>query len=177
MTSFETIVPIVSIVIAFITVIVTALLMARQAREIAHERNAIAILESIDRLTRPELVKAFEQLSTADERYATDEDLLTKYVGSADDRANYVVGQLMETVACLARREVLDASLLVDAAGYMIRRRWAQIESFVMRRRRVEKNDYIYENFEWLAKYSTWWKDVDRPNVPNYSADQFQPKK
>ena len=174
MTSFETIVPIVSIVIAFATVVVTALLMARQAREMAHERNAIAILESIDRLTRPELVKAFEQLATADERYATDDDLMARYPGSADDRANYVVGQLMETVACLARREVLDPSLIVDAVGYMIRHRWAEIESFVLRRRRIEKNDFIYENFEWLAKYSTWWKDVPRPNDPNYSPDQFK---
>jgi len=174
MTSFETIVPIVSIVIAFATVVVTALLMARQAREMAHERNAIAILESIDRLTRPELVKAFEQLATADERYATDDDLMARYPGSADDRANYVVGQLMETVACLARREVLDPSLIVDAVGYMIRHRWAEIESFVLRRRRIEKNDFIYENFEWFAKYSTWWKDVPRPNDPNYSPDQFK---
>jgi hypothetical protein len=174
MTAFETIVPIVSIVIAFGTVIVTALLMARQAREMAHERNALAILESIDRLTRPELVQAFELLANANERYPTDKDFHARYPGSADDRANYVVGQLMETVACLARREVLDASLLVDAVGYMIRRRWAEVYPFVERRRRLEKNDFIYENFEWLAKYSTWWKDVPRPNNPNYAPDQFK---
>lgn len=174
MTSFETIVPIVSIAIAFVTVLVTATLMARQAREMAHERNAVAILESIDRLTRPELVKAFEQLANANERYPTDEDFLARYPGSADDRANYVVGQLMETVACLARRDVLDPSLIVDAVGHMIRRRWSEIEPFVFRRRRLERNIYIYENFEWLAKYSTWWKDVERPKTPNYSPDQFK---
>jgi hypothetical protein len=174
MNSFETIVPIVSIVIAFVTVVVTASLMARQAREMAHERNAVAILESIDRLTRPELVQAFEQLANANERYPTDNDFFANYPGSADDRANYVVGQLMETVACLARREVLDPSLLVDAVGYMIRHRWAELAPFVVRRRRLENNEWIYENFEWLAKYSTWWKDIPRPNRPNYSPDQFK---
>jgi hypothetical protein len=174
MTSFETIVPIVSIVIAFVTVVVTAVLMARQAREMAHERNALAILESIDRLTRPELVEAFEQLADANERYPTDADFFARYPGSADDRANYVVGQLMETVACLARREVLDQSLLVDAVGHMIRRRWTEIKPFVERRRRLENNEFIYENFEWLAKYSTWWKDTPRPDLPNYTPDQFK---
>jgi len=176
MTAFETIAPIVSILIAFATVVVTALLMTRQAREMAHERNALAILESIDRLTSPELVLAFEQLSGADKRYASDADFLARYPGSDDERANYVVGQLMETVACLARREVLDASLIVDAVGHMIRRRWAQFEPFVDRRRRLEHNDYIYENFEWLANYSSWWRDVPRPRHPNYSPDQFTPK-
>jgi hypothetical protein len=80
---------------------------------------------------------------------------------------------MMETVACLARREVLDASLIVDAVGHMIRARWKALEPFIARRRRLESNEYIYENFEWLAKYSAWWKDVPRPNHPNYSPTQF----
>ena len=176
MTTFETIVPIVSIIIAFATVIVTAMLMGRQAREMAHERNALAILESIDRLTSPELVAAFDQLIGVNDRYPTDEDLRSRFPGSADSRANWVVGQLMETVACLARREVLDPSLIVDAVGYMIRTRWIALEPFVKRRRKIEGNDYIYENFEWLARYSDWWKDTPRPKLPNYSPDQFAKK-
>ena len=173
MAPFETIVPIVSIVIAFATVLVTAVLMHRQAREMAHERNALAILDAIDRLTSPELVQAFETLEGVNDRYPTDEDFHARYRGSDDFRANMVVGQFMETVACLARREVLDASLLVDAVGYMIRTRWAAIAPFVLRRRKLENNDYIYENFEWLARYSQWWKDIPRPKHPNYSPDQF----
>ena len=172
--TFETVIPIVSLLVAFATIIVTAALMHRQAREMAHERNAIAILEAIDRLTSPELVAAFDELAGVNERYPTDGELSDRYPGSADARANWVVGQLMETIACLARREVLDASLIVDAVGYMIRSRWKTMEPFVMRRRRVENNEYIYENFEWLARYSDWWKDVPRPNVPNYSPTQFK---
>lgn len=172
--TFETLIPIVSLLVAFATVIVTAVLMHRQAREMAHERNAIAILEAIDRLTSPELVAAFDELAGVNERYPTDRELTDRFPGSADARANWVVGQLMETIACLARREVLDASLIVDAVGYMIRSRWKTMEPFVMRRRRVENNEYIYENFEWLARYSDWWKDVPRPNVPNYSPNQFR---
>ena len=172
--TFGTLIPIVSLLVAFATVIVTAVLMHRQAREMAHERNAIAILEAIDRLTSPELVGAFDALTGVNERYPTDRELADRFPGSADARANWVVGQLMETIACLARREVLDASLIVDAVGYMIRSRWKTMEPFVVRRRRVENNEYIYENFEWLARYSDWWKDVPRPNVPNYSPDQFK---
>lgn len=174
MTSFETIVPVASIAIAFATVVVTALLMHRQAREMAHERNALAILEAIDRLSSPDLVQAFEELNGVNERYPTDADYFVRYLGSPDYRANLVVGQYMETVACLARREVLDASLIVDAVGYLIRGRWAALAPFIMRRRRLENNEYIYENFEWLARYSQWWKDVPRPNHPNYSPTQFQ---
>ena len=172
--AFETVVPIVSLLVAFATVIVTAVLMHRQAREMAHERNAIAILEAIDRLTSPELVAAFDELAGVNERYTTDRELAERFPGSADSRANWVVGQLMETIACLARREVLDASLIVDAVGYMIRSRWKAMEPFVTRRRRVENNEYIYENFEWLARYSNWWKDEPRPNLPNYSPNQFK---
>jgi uncharacterized protein DUF4760 len=173
MSTFDTVVPIVSLVVAFATVIVTAFLMARQAREMAHERNALALLEAIDRLASLELVAAFDQLRGVSDRYATDEDYLRDYPGSADAQADMVVGQFMETVACLARREVLDASLIVDAVGYMIRTRWAALEPFVQRRRRIHGNEFIYENFEWLARYSDWWKDTPRPNLPNYSPDQF----
>jgi hypothetical protein len=173
MSPFETIVPIVSLIVAFATVIVTAVLMHRQAREMAHERNALALLEAIDRLTSPELIAAFDELANVNERYTTDEDFVARYPDSPDSRANFVVGQMMETVACLARREVLDASLIVDAVGHMIRARWKALEPFIARRRRLESNEYIYENFEWLAKYSAWWKDVPRPNHPNYSPTQF----
>ena len=174
MTPFETIVPIVSLIVAFATVIVTAVLMHRQAREMAHERNALALLEAIDRLTSPELVAAFDELASVNDRYGDDTDFQARYPGSADSRANFVVGQLMETVACLARREVLDASLIVDAVGHMIRARWRSLQPFIQRRRRLENNEYIYENFEWLAKYSEWWKDIPRPNHPNYSPNQFE---
>lgn len=174
MTLFNQVAPIVSIIISFVAVIVTAILMLRQTREIAHERNALAILEAIDRLTSPELVQAFEDLEGVNERYPTDSDVRVKYPSSEDFRANYIVGQFMETIACLARREVLDASLIVDAVGYMIRNRWQALKPFIERRRRLENNEYIYENFEWLARYSEWWKDIPRPKHPNYSPDQFE---
>jgi len=173
MPAFDTVIPIVSLVVAFATVVVTAVFMQRQAREMAHERNALAILDAIDRLTSPELVAAFDELADANSRYSSDEDFRARYSSSPDARANFVVGQVMETVACLARREVLDASLIVDAVGHMIRSRWRSLEPFIRRRRRLENNDYIYENFEWLAKYSDWWKDIPRPNLPNYSPNQF----
>ena len=34
----------------------------------------------------------------------------------------------------------------------------------------------MFENFEWLARYSAWWKETPRPaRAPNYSATQFDP--
>jgi hypothetical protein len=69
---------------------------------------------------------------------------------------------------------VLDASLLVDAVGFMLRSRWSTILPFVRLLRRVRGNEYIFENFEWLAMYSVWWKDEPRPpRDPNYDENQF----
>ncbi len=85
-----------------------------------------------------------------------------------------LVAQYVETVACLTRRRVLDASLLVDAVGFMLRSRWETIRPFVERLRRVRGNPFLFENFEWLVMYSTWWKDMPRPaNDPNYDPRQF----
>jgi hypothetical protein len=85
-----------------------------------------------------------------------------------------LVAQYVETVACLARRGVLDASLLVDAVGFMLRSRGGTIRPFVERWRRARNNEYLFENFEWLAMYSTWWKETPRaPHDPNYDSKQF----
>ncbi|HKW44644.1 MAG TPA: DUF4760 domain-containing protein [Candidatus Eremiobacteraceae bacterium] len=173
MTSLNDIVPIVSTVTGFATVLFTTLWMARQTREIAHERNALALIEAIDGLSSPAMVEAFEHLRGVDERYPTKADFHSRFIGSEDERALFVVGQFIETVGCLARREVLDVTLIVDAVGLMIRNRWETIRPFIERYRRFENNPYVYENFEWLARYSNWWKDVPRPPHPNYDPAQF----
>jgi hypothetical protein len=173
MNSFEYIVPILSTVIAFATVVFTTVWMARQTREIAHERNALALIEAIDGLSSPTVVQAFEDLRGVEKRYITDEDIRSRFVGSEDERSLFVVGQFIETVACLARREVLDVTLIVDAVGLLLRTRWETIRPFIERYRATEGNAYIYENFEWIARYSAWWKDVPRPRHPNYDDNQF----
>lgn len=163
-----------SVGVAVLALVFTTLMLARQVRQMEHERNALAILEAIERLTDPRLVETFDRLRNVNERYASDEDIRTKYPGSQDERDTFIVVQFVETVACLARRRVLDASLLVDAAGLPLRRRWNSIRAFVMRRRAVEHNAYILENFEWLAMYSAWWKNTPRSRFDrNYDPKQF----
>jgi len=82
--------------------------------------------------------------------------------------------QFVETVACLARRRVLDPSLIVDAVGLVLRYRWNSIREFIDRRCKLENNEYILENFKWLAMYSAWWKDTPRPKgARNYDPQQF----
>jgi len=140
-----------------------------------HERNALALLDSIDRISSREIVDLFHQLEGISDRYPADADIRQRYHGSADERALLAIGQYIETVSTLARRGVLDPSLIVDSVGFLIRLRWSTIEPFVVRLRRVQQNAYIFENFEWLARYSDWWKDVPRPpNDPNYRPDQFE---
>jgi hypothetical protein len=57
----------------------------------------------------------------------------------------------------------------------MIRVRWDTIREFIYHLRRVRGNDYIFENFEWLAMYSAWWRQTDRPpGDPNYDEKQFE---
>ncbi|MBV8246054.1 MAG: DUF4760 domain-containing protein [Candidatus Eremiobacteraeota bacterium] len=162
-----------SVIIAFITVLFTTFMLSRQIKQMEHERNALAILEAIDRLADPEVVAVFENLEGVDARYASDDEILARYPTSADAHALAIVGQYVETVACLARRGVLDPSLIVDAVGLMLRTRWKTVAPFIMRLRRCYDNEFMFENFEWLAKYSAWWKDVPRPNEPNYSPTQF----
>jgi len=173
MGSFGNMLPIVSTLIAFATVVFTTLWMARQTREIAHERNALALIEAIGGFSSPTVVQAFEDLRGVEKRYPTEADFRARYFGSADERALFVVGQFVETIACLARREVLDVTLIVDAVGLLLRTRWESIRPFIELYRRAENNPYIYENFEWLARYSSWWKDVPRPKHPNYDPAQF----
>lgn len=163
-----------SVVVSLIALGLSTALLARQNKHLEHERNALAILDAIARLTDPAIVAAFAELEGIGERYQTDDSVGRSFVGSKDDQAMMLVAQYVETVACLARRGVLDASLLVDAVGFMLRSRWETIRPFVARWRRVRNNEYLFENFEWLAMYSTWWKDTPRPpNDPNYDPKQF----
>ena len=164
----------VSIVVSLIALGLSSLLLTRQNKQLEHERNALAILDAIARLTDPAIVNAFAQLEGIGNRYPDDESVLQNFVGSSDDRALVLVAQYVETVACLARRRVLDASLLVDAVGFMLRSRWSSILPFVQRWRRVRNNEYLFENFEWIATYSTWWKETPRPPRDlNYNPRQF----
>jgi hypothetical protein len=163
-----------SIVVSLIALGLSSVLLTRQNKQLEHERNALAILDAIGRLTDPAIVAAFGQLEGIDQRYPDDESVRESFEGSADDQSLVLVAQYVETVACLARRRVLDASLLVDAVGFMLRSRWNTVRPFVERLRRVRDNEFLFENFEWLAMYSTWWKDTPRPsNDANYDPRQF----
>ena len=163
-----------SVGIAFLALVFTTVLLARQARQMEHERNASAIIEAIERITDEKVLLIFERLSDINERYPTDDDIRANYPHSQDERDFIAVASFVETVACLARRRVIDPSLIVDAVGLILRKRWAEVREFTMRRRRIENNEYIFENFEWLATYSAWWKDTPRPRFDkNYDPRQF----
>ncbi len=163
-----------SIVVSLIALGLSTVLLTRQNKQLEHERNAMAILDAIARLTDPAIVAAFAQLEGIGERYPDDESVRRSFVGSPDDHALVLVAQYVETVACLARRRVLDASLLVDAVGFMLRSRWYTVRPFVDRWRRVRNNAFLFENFEWIAMYSAWWKETPRPpSDPNYDPKQF----
>jgi hypothetical protein len=163
-----------SVVVSLLAIGLSAFLLTRQNKQLEHERNALAILDAIGRITDPAIVSAFDQLEGIAERYPADDSVRRDFPGSADDHALVLVAQYVETVACLARRRVLDASLLVDAVGFMLRSRWNTIRPFVEHLRRVRGNEYLFENFEWLAMFSAWWKDTPRSSRdPNYDPNQF----
>lgn len=164
----------VSVAISLIALGLSTALLSRQNKQLEHERNALAILDAIGRLTDPIIVDAFAQLEGIGDRYPDDESVRRDFAGSSDEHAMLLVAQYVETVACLARRRVLDASLLVDAVGFMLRSRWNTVRPFVERWRRVRNNEYLFENFEWIAMFSTWWKDTPRPpGDRNYDEKQF----
>ncbi len=166
--------PAASLAVAVLALLASSILLARQTRHMESERNATAILEAVKRLTDPSFVDIFARFADLNERYPTDDDIRKHYRGSQDERDMSFVSSYIETVACLARRRVLDPSLIVDAVGLGLRRRWATIKDFILRRRRIEHNDGIAENFEWLAMYSAWWKEVPRPaGDRNYDPRQF----
>jgi Domain of unknown function (DUF4760) len=164
----------VSVLIAAIALGVTTVLLVRQNKQMEHERNAAAILEAINRLTDPAVIEAFNRLEGVENRYETDESILERFDDSDDDRALLLVAQYFETVACLARRGVLDASLIVDAVGHMLRARWDTIRPFIEHLRRVRSDRTIFESFEWIAMYSLLWKQIPRSTRdPNYNPRQF----
>ncbi len=174
MWSFDQVAPIGSLLIALATVVFTTLMLSRQVRQMEHERNALAIIQAIERLTSPTIVGVFAQLQGVEARYPTDEALRLRFLGSPDEEALLMVGQYVETIAALARRQIIDASLIVDAVGLMLRTRWATIREFVYHLRRYHSNPYMFENFEWLARYSAWWKELPRPvSALNYQDSQF----
>jgi hypothetical protein len=163
-----------SVAVSLIAIGLSTILLTRQNRHLERERNALAILDAIGQLTDPAIIDAFAQLEGIAGRYPDDDAVRREFDGSADDHSLLLVAQYVETVACLARRQVLDASLIVDAVGFMLRSRWSLILPFVERLRRVRGNEFIFENFEWLAIYSVWWKDTPRPpHDPNYDPKQF----
>lgn len=163
-----------SVLVSLVALALSTVLLTRQNRHLENERNAVALLDAIGQLTDPAIIAAFAQLEGIGERYPSDESVAESFENSSDDRALLLVAQYVETVACLARRRVLDASLIVDAVGFMLRSRWNTILPFVERLRRVRKNEFLFENFEWLAMYSVWWKDVPRPaGDSNYDPKQF----
>jgi hypothetical protein len=163
-----------SVAVSLLALGLSTVLLARQNKHLENERNALAIIDAIGRLTDPVIVHAFAELKDISRRFTDDDSIRANFDGSPDDHALMLVAQYVETVACLARRRVIDASLLVDAVGFMLRSRWATILPFVIRLRRVRGNEYLFENFEWLARYSTWWKDEPRPTGDdNYDPKQF----
>lgn len=163
-----------SVAVAVLALVCTTVLLALQVRQMSHERNALAILEAINRLTSQNIAEAFHRLSDVSERYTTDAEVKQRFRGSTDEDDMLMIGSYIEAVAVLARRGALDASMIVDAVGLSIRQRWEMIFPIVERRRRVDNNPYIMENFEWLAMYSAWWKDVPRnPRDRNYQPAQF----
>ena len=161
--SSEQILAAASVIVSLVALGFSTFFLARQNRHLENERNALAILEAIGQLSDPAIVKAFAQLENIGSRYPDDDAVRRNFEGSDDDEALLLVAQYVETVACLARRRVLDASLIVNAIGFMLRSRWNTILPFVERLRRVRNNEFIFENFEWLAMYSVWWKDTPRP--------------
>ena len=167
--------PALSVGVAVLASAITTLFLAVQIRQMEHERNALVILEAISRLTDPTVSETFHRLDGIRERYPTDEDVRARYEGSSDDDDIRMIGTYIETVAVLSRRGAIDPTLLVDAVGLTIRQRWEVIREVVERVRRVHDNPYILENFEWLALYSTWWKDIPRnPREKNYDPAQFR---
>ena len=163
-----------SIAVSLLALGLSTLLLARQNQQLEQGRNALAIIDAIGRITDPVIVHAFAELEGISRRFPDDDSIRASFDGSPDDHALMLVAQYVETVACLARRRVIDASLLVDAVGFMLRSRWNAILPFVTHLRRVRDNQYLFENFEWLALYSTWWKDEPRPpGDKNYDPKQF----
>ncbi|MBV9972931.1 MAG: DUF4760 domain-containing protein [Candidatus Eremiobacteraeota bacterium] len=169
----DAVISIVSVFIALLTVTLSSILLSRQIKHMERERNALAILAAIDRLSDEKMVRVFGQLQGVETRYPTDEDLAQHYPNSEDEANLTAVGQYVETVATLARREVIDVSLIVDAVGLMIRSRWKLIREFVRHLRRYYDNPYMFENFEWLARYSEWWKETPREAHRNYDPSRW----
>ncbi|HEX8806765.1 MAG TPA: hypothetical protein VF741_07435, partial [Candidatus Aquilonibacter sp.] len=77
--SLELAVSVISTTVAIFALIFTTLLLARQVRQMEHERNAMAIMTAIERLSEPEIVSVFRRLRDVDARYPSDADIADRY--------------------------------------------------------------------------------------------------
>ncbi len=62
-----------SVAVSLIALGLSSVLLTRQNKQMEHERNALAILDAIARLTDPAIVNAFAQLEGIGARYPDDE--------------------------------------------------------------------------------------------------------
>ena len=76
-----------SVVVSLIALGISTTLLTRQNKQLEHERNALAILEAINRLTDAAAMAAFEGLQGVNGRYPTDRDIAERFDDSDDDRA------------------------------------------------------------------------------------------
>ena len=79
MSLFDAIAPAASLIIAVATVVFTTLMLSRQVRQMEHERNALAIIEAIDRLSSPHMVQTFAQLRGVLEQLSESDRLILTF--------------------------------------------------------------------------------------------------
>ena len=80
-----------SVVVSLIALGLSTVLLTRQNKQLEHERNALAILDAIGRLTDPAIVEAFAHLEGIEQRYPDDDAVRNRFDGSPEDRALVLV--------------------------------------------------------------------------------------
>lgn len=90
-----------SVIVAVLALVFTTFLLSRQVRHMEHERNVLAMMQAIERLSDRAVVEAFGRLHGIDDRYPDDKAISERFAGSQDERYIYAVASFMETIAVL----------------------------------------------------------------------------
>jgi hypothetical protein len=150
--SFLLDIPTVSVVIASVSVIGSAVYYMMETR---HQRR-IRQTESIIRLSpwfsmnAKDIQEAIANVCSAE--YADYEDYLAKYTGKPEQRALKLLGNYFEGVGLLVSRKLVEVDLVFDFWGDIAESVWDDNEQVINGMRKDSGTQYTFEYWEFLVR-------------------------
>jgi len=150
--SFVFDVPTVSVVIASLSVIGSAVYYMLETR---HQRR-IRQTESVIRLSpwlgmdAKDVQEAISNVRSAE--FTDYKDYIAKYAGTPEERSLRLLGNYFEGIGLLVHRKLVDTDLVLDFWGDVAETVWDKYEEVIKGMRKDSGTQYSFEYWEFLVK-------------------------